>query len=280
MGIGLGAGSTADLPARRIGARMDNEALTVYGVPTSEATAEPAWQVCVPTTPPESARRLDVAIDGTYEGDPEPYLPKGGGAMSRGKVVANAWERMVVVANTSKPVRYPGEFSLPVEIPPFRNRAARNLVARTRAGPGVPDGEVTPGMSGGSPFLTNGSHIPDIRLKRPDDPRRLGQEPNGLSDVIENRQFAGMCDMVIIGPCEGKIHVLGAGIRSEPNASRSDGRRGARMGPSLPRTCETSILRARGESRGKRGCGIHTAGGSRAIPDARSRTGVKHDVRL
>jgi len=81
-------------------------------------------------------------------------------------------------------------------------------------------------MSGGSPFLTNGSHIPDIRLKRPDDPRRLGQEPNGLSDVIENRQFAGMCDMVIIGPCEGKIHVLGAGIRSEPNASRSDGRRG------------------------------------------------------
>ncbi len=190
---GSGTGSAANRPVRGVGGRIDNERLTIRGFPRSEATAEPARQVRIPTAPPESARRLDVTIDGSDDVDPEPSFPKGGVALPGGKVFATVSERMVVIADVSKPVRHLGGSPLPVEILTFASLTTRALVEGTLAELGIPAGEVTPGIFGGSPFITgDGKNILDLRLKLADDSQRLDQETDGLPDVIGNGQFGGM----------------------------------------------------------------------------------------
>lgn len=185
MRIGLGTGSTAGWPVRRIGEGMDNDGLTVRGVRTSEATAELARRVAIPAIPRDGTRRPDVTVDGTDGCGPDPSVFKGGGGPSRERSVATASEPMEVTAEASKRVRYPGQFPPPVGILRSGNPAARDPIEGTLAESAVPDGKVTPRMSGGSPSITDGvNHIQDLRLKRIDDTQRPNRKPNARDAAI------------------------------------------------------------------------------------------------
>ena len=118
MILGLGTGSTAAIFVRLLAERVA-AGLDVRGVPTSEATHSLAQELGVVCLSPDEAFRIDLTVDGADEFDPELRLVKGGGAaLLREKIIANASDHMVVIADPTKDVQALGAFPLPVEVTP------------------------------------------------------------------------------------------------------------------------------------------------------------------
>ena len=77
----------------------------LHCVATSPATAARARELGLPVEEFERLDRLDVAIDGADQVDPDGWLVKGGGgAHTREKIVAAAADRFVVIVDHTKVV--------------------------------------------------------------------------------------------------------------------------------------------------------------------------------
>ncbi len=101
MTVGLGTGSTVAylLPA------LADRHLDIRCVATSPRTAEVATGLGLQVLDFSEVDRFDIAIDGADQIAPDGWLIKGGhGAHTREKIVANAADRFVVIADSSKPV--------------------------------------------------------------------------------------------------------------------------------------------------------------------------------
>src|SRR5690606_3218830 len=130
------------------------------GVPTSERTSEIAARLGIPITSLDETPTLDLAIDGADEIDPDLNLIKGGGgALLREKIVANAADRMIVIADFSKRVAALGGFPLPIEVVSFGLGATRRAIEAVAASLDL-QGPVTLRRTGdGHPFVTDGGHL-------------------------------------------------------------------------------------------------------------------------
>jgi len=101
MRVGLGTGSTVAflLPA------IAQRGLRLTCVATSPRTAAEASALGLHVIDFDALTRLDIAIDGTDQVDPDNWLIKGGGAAhTREKIVAAAADRFIVIADSSKVV--------------------------------------------------------------------------------------------------------------------------------------------------------------------------------
>jgi ribose 5-phosphate isomerase A len=99
--VGLGTGSTVAPMLPALAAR----GLDIRCVATSVATEVAARALGLSVEPFEQLDRLDIAIDGADQIDPDGWLVKGGGgAHTREKVVAAASDRFVVIASSDKVV--------------------------------------------------------------------------------------------------------------------------------------------------------------------------------
>jgi ribose 5-phosphate isomerase A len=99
--VGLGTGSTVAPMLPALAAR----GLNIRCVATSVATEVTARGLGLAVEPFEQLDRLDIAIDGADQIDPDGWLIKGGGgAHTREKVVAKAAARFVVIASSDKVV--------------------------------------------------------------------------------------------------------------------------------------------------------------------------------
>jgi ribose 5-phosphate isomerase A len=99
--VGLGTGSTVAPLLPALAAR----GLRLRCVATSVATEVAARALGLAVEPFERLDRLDIAIDGADQIDPDNWVIKGGGgAHTREKVVAAAAERFVVIASGDKVV--------------------------------------------------------------------------------------------------------------------------------------------------------------------------------
>lgn len=117
MIVGLGTGSTAAFAIAAIGERV-RAGLGVEAVATSLATATLARATGLAVI--DLPARIDLTIDGADEIDGCLRAVKGaGGAMLREKIVAQASDRMVVIADGSKRVAVIGAAKVPVEVLPF-----------------------------------------------------------------------------------------------------------------------------------------------------------------
>jgi ribose 5-phosphate isomerase A len=102
MTVGLGTGSTV---AHFLRALAERHLKDLRCVSTSRATEEVGAQLGLPVEPFEQLSRLDIAVDGADEVDPDGWLIKGGGgAHTREKIVAAAADRFVVIADSTKVV--------------------------------------------------------------------------------------------------------------------------------------------------------------------------------
>jgi ribose 5-phosphate isomerase A len=207
MRLGLGTGSTANEVLATLGARLaDGRLHDLVGVPTSDATAARCGELGIPLATLDALRRLDVAIDGADEIDPELRLVKGlGGAHLREKVVACAADRFVVVADDSKLVGRLGERApLPVEVIPF----ARAACERRLEGLGwLPALRVA---HDGRPFATDeGNLILDCRRGDWSAPERLAAELAGVPGVVEHGMFLGIAAAAYVATPSG-VRVLEA----------------------------------------------------------------------
>ena len=81
MVVGLGSGSTAALMIRSLGAKLQSgELRDITGVTTSFQGEVLAAELGIPLKSLNAIERIDLAIDGADEVDPDFQLIKGGGA--------------------------------------------------------------------------------------------------------------------------------------------------------------------------------------------------------
>lgn len=205
MTLGLGTGSTAKYFVQMVGERVA-EGLKIRGVPTSEQTRKLAEACGVPLIDIEQVDRIHLTVDGADEVDEQAQLIKGGGAaLLREKIIADASDLMVVIADTSKQVETLGRFPLPVEVTPFgfTITAKKTYDALCAAGILKPRINVRTGEAN-QPILTDGgNYILDCQCGTiPDAPRAAALLSN-VPGIVEHGLFINQCRVVIIGAEDG-----------------------------------------------------------------------------
>ena len=135
--------------------------------------------------------RLSVYVDGADESNHQLHLIKGGGgALTREKIIAEASDQFVCIADDSKLVDVLGTFPLPVEVIPM----ARNLVAaeiqKLGANPVWREGFIT----------DNGNQILDLHDMRIHNAIAVESQINQIVGVVTVGLFARRpADVLILG---------------------------------------------------------------------------------
>ncbi|KAG6467307.1 probable ribose-5-phosphate isomerase 3, chloroplastic [Zingiber officinale] len=207
MVLGLGTGSTAAFVVAEIGALLANGELSdIVGVPTSTRTYEQALSLGIPLSTLDDHPRIDLAIDGADEVDPDLNLVKGrGGALLREKMVEAASDKFVVVADETKLVSGLGGsgLAMPVEVVQFcwkyNQIRLQELFSEERCQAKLRLG------SDGKPYVTdNSNYIIDLYFKTPiKDAASAGKEISALEGVVEHGLFLDMATAVIIAGKDG-----------------------------------------------------------------------------
>ena len=221
MVLGLGTGTTVEPFIRELAARVADGGLPeTVGVATSVRTARLADSLGIRISDLAQVGRIDLAVDGADEVSPSLDLVKGlGGALLREKMVAQASDRLVIVADGSKVVRRLGErVSIPVEViewgadshVPFLEGLGATVALRTHAD--------------GSRYVTdNGNVIWDCRFNGcVPDPQGLERELEARSGVVEHGLFLGMAECAVIARPRG-VEVMRrarSGGETEPHLRR------------------------------------------------------------
>lgn len=207
MRLGLGTGSTAAHFVSLLGERV-GDGLQVVGVATSEATAALARNVGIPLTTLDETPELDLTVDGADEIGPGLALIKGGGgALTREKIVANASNRMIVIADAAKHVGVLGAFPLPIEVVQFGVSATAMAVERSVADSGL-KAVISLRESGDGTYLTeNGNPILDASFGRIPDPKALAETLANIPGVVEHGLFLGLADLALVASPEGVMKI-------------------------------------------------------------------------
>jgi ribose 5-phosphate isomerase A len=206
--VGLGTGSTTAYAIQFIGERLAAGELTdVKGIPTSFQAEVLAKRHGIPLTTLDEAPRIDLAIDGADEVDPQQNLIKGGGAAhTREKVVDSLATRFIVVVDSSKLVDQLGStFPLPVEVLPMAIAPVTRALAALGGSP-----ELRMGVKKDGPVITDqGNMVLDVTFPGIADPAELEKTINNIPGVLENGLFVGVADEVLIGEVtdDGKVSV-------------------------------------------------------------------------
>ncbi|QTN00283.1 ribose-5-phosphate isomerase RpiA [Sediminibacillus dalangtanensis] len=198
MTIGLGSGSTVYWMIKKLGERI-KQGLEVKGVPSSLRTEAWAREFGIPLVYFSEVNRLDLAIDGADEVDPDFQLIKGGGgSLLREKLVADAAKKLIIIVDESKQVQKLGRFPLPVEIVRFGWESTARKLSSFGCNPMLrktEDGEV---------FVTNNdNYIVDCVFDAITDPEGLHRELKLLLGVVETGLFLKRTDKVIVGRKRG-----------------------------------------------------------------------------
>lgn len=205
MVLGLGTGSTAAIFVRLLAERV-KAGLKIVGTPTSEATDKLARSLGVRIVAPDELERIDLTIDGADEFDPALNLIKGGGAaLLREKIIAEASDRMVVIADAGKEVKSLGKFPLPIEVNAFGSELTRRRIHHHIASLGLGHAPSAWRMATGESLLhTDGGHlILDLSCGVIPDPKALGEALDDIPGVVEHGLFIGYADSVIVGEAGG-----------------------------------------------------------------------------
>jgi ribose 5-phosphate isomerase A len=201
MILGLGSGSTTSLFADLLGEALQaGELRGVAAVPTSDATAERARALGIPLTSLGEHPRLDLAVDGADEVDPNLDLIKGlGRALLREKIVEIHAERFLVIVDDSKLVDRLGRGPLPVEIVRFEAasqvRWLNTLGCRAELWL----------EEDGSPIVTdNGNYLARCWFAGGiDDPHALARALADRPGVVEHGLFLDMATTVLVASSSG-----------------------------------------------------------------------------
>lgn len=199
--VGLGTGSTTAFAIQFLGERLKSgELKDIKGIPTSFQASVLAKEHGIPLTTLDEVDRIDIAIDGADEVDPQHNLIKGGGAAhTREKVVDSLAAQFIVVVDSSKLVDPLGStFAVPVEVLPMAIAPVTRAVEKLGGKP-----ELRMGVNKDGPVITDqGNMVLDVKFDAIDNPAELEQTLNNIPGVLENGLFVGVADLVLVGEIE------------------------------------------------------------------------------
>lgn len=211
MLLGLGSGTTSHWFVRALGEAVAG-GLEVRGVPTSKSTARLAESLRIPLVGFDMFDRLELVVDGPDEVDHQGHMIKGGGAcLLWERIVADAADYYVVVADTSKLKDRLGRFPLPIEVVPHGWESTTRSIRRLLHLHGYRrDISVVRRVDDSdAPVITDsGNYIVDAHLESIAEPLVLDRELNWIPGVVENGLFTGVADEVIMADPAGEISVL------------------------------------------------------------------------
>ncbi len=205
MTVGLGTGSTAAWFVKALAARgLDG----LRCVPTSEATADLARDLGLTLSTLEDTPRLDLTVDGADEVGPGLALIKGGGAaLLREKLVWEASNRCLVIADAAKVVQTLGRFALPIEVVAFGHKTTANRIADVLADHDIAMPARLRQAERGVVRTDGGNVIYDAACGAIHDPARLASDLKLITGVVEHGLFLDLADLAIIGG-DGGVEIL------------------------------------------------------------------------
>lgn len=196
--VGLGTGSTTAYAIQAIGERIQSGDLKdIKGVPTSFQAIVLARQYGIPLTTLDEIDKIDVAIDGADEVDPQKNLIKGGGAAhTQEKIVDSLADQFIVVVDSGKLVdRLNSTFLLPVEVIPMAVTPVMKAITKLGGKP-----ELRMGVKKAGPVVTDqGNLVIDVKFDAIDNPAELEKTLNNIPGVLENGLFVGVADIIMVG---------------------------------------------------------------------------------
>jgi len=202
MVLGLGTGSTVTHLLDLLGAALASGHLRdVVGVPTSLRTEQQAERLAIPLVGLADRPSIDLTIDGADEVSPELDLIKGaGGALLREKMVAQASERLLIIADERKIVRRLGTLCpLPVEVVTWGWQAHVAFLADW-GGKAV----LRTGLDGRPVSSDNGQLLLDCRFEAGiEDPEGLERALSSRAGVVESGLFLGLAHEALVASERG-----------------------------------------------------------------------------
>jgi ribose 5-phosphate isomerase A len=198
MVLGLGSGSTIEFFITQLGQKIQAGQLKdIVGIPTSAATAAQAQAIGITLGELATYSKLNLAVDGADEVDPQLNLIKGwGGALVREKLVELYAERLMIVVDESKLVERLGMHGpLPVEVTPFAwQMQARWLAEQLGC-------RVELRCRDDKPYVTdNQNFILDCyQAAGFDDPYDIQQRLGNRPGLVGHGFFLGMATDVLVG---------------------------------------------------------------------------------
>lgn len=200
MVVGLGTGSTANCLIDELGRRVKN-GLKISAIASSKQSARRAKEVGIELTTFSQHPNLDIGIDGADQiTSYHLNLVKGlGGALLWEKIVAQACNTFIVMADTRKLVEHLGEKTpVPVEIVPFGWERTQKQIQALSGNTSIRKRE------DGQFFLTDEHNlIIDCLFGTITQPEKLASQLKAITGVIEHGLFLGMAKYAIIASQEG-----------------------------------------------------------------------------
>ena len=199
MVLGLGSGSTAALMIEALGSKIKSgELKDIVGVTTSFQGEVLASQLGISLRSLSAVSKIDLAIDGADEVDPNFQLIKGGGACHvQEKLVAALAKKFIVVIDSSKIVEKLNlDFKLPVEVLPSAWKQVQKSLEKMGG-----FGSLRMAQKKAGPVVTDqGNLVLDLTFKNGiDQPEIMEREINNIPGVLENGLFINLTDEVLVG---------------------------------------------------------------------------------
>jgi ribose 5-phosphate isomerase A len=196
MVVGLGTGSTAAWFVRALAARR----LNLTCVATSQATADLASGLGLKIAELGETKAIDLTVDGADEIGPGLSLIKGGGAaLLREKLVWEASDRCVVIADAAKQVATLGKFPLPIEVVAFGHTTTALRICDVLSEFDIammPRLRVTDGVA----VRTDGGNlIYDAACGAIVEPAALAAALKSVTGVVDHGLFLDLADLALIG---------------------------------------------------------------------------------
>lgn len=205
MIVGLGTGSTAAWFVKALAARNLSG---LRCVPTSEKTADLARELGLPLVTLEDVSRIDLTVDGADEVGPGLALIKGGGAaLLREKLVWEASDRCLVIADAAKVVPVLGAFPLPIEVVAFGHKATANRIMDVLVDHEIAMPARLRQADRGVVRTDGGNVIYDAKCQAIHDAVRLADDLKLITGVVEHGLFLDLADEAIIGT-DGGVETL------------------------------------------------------------------------
>jgi ribose 5-phosphate isomerase A len=201
MTIGLGSGRAVWAVLELLRGR------DIRAAAASSRTEQLLREAGIPVVDLDGTVRLELAIDGCDEIDPDLGLIKGGGAaMLREKLVVKAANRFVVVAEATKKVGRLGQTRrLPVEVVRFAWRDTHRRLLSL-----VPAADLRHSERGDTVVTDEGHYILDCQLPQTGDMAALGQAIKAEVGVVEHGLFIGMTSLALLGKDDGSVECVSA----------------------------------------------------------------------